>query len=238
MSKGAAKIKLERSVIVACDVLTLKELDNLVSSTCDIVKIGGYKVGFALGLEHGLKRIVRTIRKRTDKPIMYDHQKGGTDVPHTGALFADVMANAGIDYAILFPFSSPSTESAWIDALLKSGVTPIVGAMMTIPDFLNSNGGFLDISAVRRIMEIACSKGVTDFVLPGNKPAQAQELRSIIESHISKPSYYLPGVGAQGGEISSVSEAMGRRWHAIVGRTIYGAPDIRGSATSIANEVP
>jgi orotidine-5'-phosphate decarboxylase len=238
MSKGSSKISMERSIIVACDVISLKSLDDLVSSTCDIAKIGGYKVGFALGLEHSLKRVVRTIKDRTDKPIMYDHQKGGTDVPHTGALFADVMAEAGIDYAILFPFSSPSAESAWIDALLKRSVTPIVGAMMTIPDFLNSKGGFWDPSTIGRIIEIACSKGVTDFVLPGNKPDQARMLRSTIESAVPKPSYYLPGIGIQGGEISSVSEVMGQRWHAIVGRAIYGAQDIHGSAASLAKEVP
>lgn len=238
MKCGPSKIALERSIIVACDVISLSDLDKLVSSTCDIAKIGGYKVGFALGLEHGLKRVVRTIRSRTDKPIIYDHQKGGMDVPHTGDLFAEVMSKAGIDYAILFPFSSPSAESAWIDALLRRGVTPIVGAMMTIPDFMSSSGGFWDPSTIRRIIEIACSKGVRDFVLPGNKPDQARGLRSAIEAAVQAPSYYLPGIGAQGGEISSLSEAMGPRWHAIVGRTIYGAQDIRGSAASIARAIP
>ncbi len=238
MTAGGTRMQMERSVIVACDVLALEELSRLVSSTCDIPKIGGYKVGFALGLKHGLKRVVQTIRASTDKPVIYDHQKGGTDVPHTGAIFAEVMAEAGVDYAILFPFASPSTESVWIDELLKKGITPIVGAMMTIPDFLSTSGGFLDASAVRRIFEIACSRGVKDFVLPGNKPEQAKALRLIIEANAKCPSYYLPGIGAQGGEISSVSEVMGKRWHAIVGRSIYGAQDIHTSAASIAKEIP
>ncbi|MCQ5377785.1 MAG: orotidine 5'-phosphate decarboxylase [Candidatus Methanomethylicia archaeon] len=232
------RIGRERSIVVACDVASMKELLDLVGSTADIDAIGAYKIGFALALKYGLGNVVDSARELTGKPIIYDHQKGGTDVPHTGSLFAELMADSGVDYAILFPFASPSTETAWIRDLHAKGIRPIIGSMMTIPDFLKENGGFLDGGAVKRILEIACGEGVTDFVLPGNKPLQAASLREVIESKVKSPSYFLPGIGAQGGEISSISAAVGSRWHAIVGRAIYGSKSPRESAAMLAKEVP
>jgi orotidine-5'-phosphate decarboxylase len=168
---------------------------------------------------------------------MYDHQKGGTDVPHTGALFANVMAEAGIDYAILFPFAAPSTGKAWIGALLKEGVIPVVGALMTIPDFLKDGGGYIDADAVGRIFDLASSLGVTDFVLPGNKPDAAMAFRQRIEAKVQDPNYFLPGLGAQGGDIASCSKAMGKRWHPIVGRSVYEAKDPSSAVASLAAQL-
>ena len=234
---GARRIAANRSIVIACDLTTIGELERLVSATCRIDGVGGYKVGFSLGLKYGLPEVVSAIKRHTPKPVMYDHQKGGTDVPHTGALFAEVMAEAGMDYAILFPFASPSTEKAWIEALQREGVIPVIGAIMTIPDFLKDGGGYIDSAAVSRIFELAASLGVNDYVLPGNKPDAAAAYRRLIEGSVEKPTYFLPGVGAQGGEITSLRGVMGERWHGIVGRTIYGAKDQGAAASSLASEL-
>lgn len=80
-------INLDRSVVVATDV----EADKLVSlaqATSEVPGIGGYKIGLALGLELGLSETVRRIRQFSDKPIIYDHQKAGNDIPAMGSEFA------------------------------------------------------------------------------------------------------------------------------------------------------
>jgi orotidine-5'-phosphate decarboxylase len=235
--RPVSRIALAKSIVVACDIASKDDLERLVVATQGVPQLGGYKVGFSLALKHGLPEVVRAIRKHTGKPIIYDHQKGGTDVPHTGAGFARVMAEFGVDYAILFPFASPSTEEAWITALQKEGVIPIVGAFMTIPDFAAEKGGYIGAESIRRIFELACSMGVTDFVLPGNNPGEASRLRQLIEARARQPSFFLPGLGAQGGDISSCGRVMGDRWHAIVGRSIYGAQDPGAAASALGREI-
>lgn len=231
------RIPMERSIVIACDISSKDELERLVAATDPIPKVGGYKVGFSLALKHGLPAVVEAVRMHSRKPVIYDHQKAGTDVPHTGANFARVMAESGVDYAILFPFASPSTAEAWIRALAEEGVIPIVGAFMTTPDFSAERGGYISDDSVRRIFDLACSLGVADFVLPGNNPDEASRLRTLIEAKASAPCYFLPGLGAQGGDIASCGRVVGGRWHAIVGRSIYAAPDPGAAASALAKEI-
>ncbi|MDI9644540.1 MAG: orotidine 5'-phosphate decarboxylase [Candidatus Verstraetearchaeota archaeon] len=230
-------IPRDKSIVIACDVPDIGSLEKLVESTHSVDGVGAYKIGFSLGLRHGLPSIVSAIRRHTQKPVIYDHQKGGTDVPHTAELFAELMASSGIDYAILFPFSSPSTEEEWIRALQREGVVPVVGALMTTKDFLSEFGGFFTRSVVSRIFRIACGLGVDHYVLPGNKPEEAMELRMMIETHIHEPVFFLPGVGAQGGEVARLRAVMGRRWHCIVGRSVYASTDPAASASRLASEL-
>ena len=102
----------DRSVIPACDVETLEQFEELVRQTANVEGIGGYKVGFELGLGFGLPAVVEAVRRHTDKPVIYDHQKAGTDIPDTGKGFARVVKRAGVDTIILFPQAGPETERA------------------------------------------------------------------------------------------------------------------------------
>jgi orotidine-5'-phosphate decarboxylase len=103
-------IKLPRSVIPACDVSTDVEFEGLVRETCDVQGIGAYKVGFQLTIFYGLKHIVNIARKYTNLPIIYDHQKAGTDIPELGKNFASACCLAGVNAVILFPFGGAATE--------------------------------------------------------------------------------------------------------------------------------
>ncbi|MCK4247944.1 MAG: orotidine 5-phosphate decarboxylase, partial [Methanomicrobia archaeon] len=130
-------IKRDRSVIPACDV-PLELYERIVRETADIEGIGGYKVGFFLGLDYGLPKIVEIARKYTDKPVIYDHQKAGTDIPDMGGKFAKICKKAGVDAVILFPQSGPETEKAWIEAAKEEGLGIIVGGLMTHPKYKKS----------------------------------------------------------------------------------------------------
>ena len=77
-------IKLKKSIIPSCDVNSLQKLTKLVKSTCSVNGVGAYKVGFELVIPYGIDKVVATIRKYTKLPIIYDHQKAGTDIPEMG----------------------------------------------------------------------------------------------------------------------------------------------------------
>jgi len=222
-------INLKRSIIPACD-LSIEVYEELLQKTADIEKVGAYKVGFELGLLYGLPKIVELTRKYSNKPIIYDHQKSGTDIPDTGKNFARILAKAGIDTVIHFSHAGPATLQAWIEASLEEGLNVIIGGLMTHAQFLTSDGGYIADTAIPEIYKLAAKCGVTDFVVPGNKPQAIKQIRELLINQGINPIFYAPGFIAQGGSISESGQAAGESWHAIVGRGLYQADDMRQAA--------
>lgn len=227
-------IKLDKSIIPACDVSTLEDLDKLVKATHDISGIGAYKVGFDLGLGYGLPAVVETVRKYTDLPVIYDHQKAGTDIPDTGINFARRMKKSKIDAAILFPQAGPATEEDWIKALQEAVVGVVVGGEMTHAEYLEPEGGYIVETAPPMMYRLAGRRGVRSFVVPGNKPEKVAHYRAIIEEVCGKGNVELmaPGFIKQKGKIEDTAKAAGDRWHAIVGSGIYD-PKKTGDPSSV-----
>lgn len=228
-------IKYERSVIPACDVDSLKRFGELVEKTCSVSGIGGYKVGFDLVIRNGLPRVVETARTHTDLPLIYDHQKAGTDIPDVGGKFAAACKEANVDAVILFPLAGPATERTWIMACKEADLSVIVGGEMTHSMFKKSEGGFIDDTSLEEIYQYAASANVRDFVVPGNKIDRIQKYRDQLKD--VNPVFYSPGLITQGGEITEAAKAAGERWHAIVGRAIYQAKDMTDAAKKLTKEL-
>src|SRR3990167_11464593 len=201
-----AIIKIPRSVIPACDVAELEKFEQIVEETAQIEKIGAYKIGFELALQYGLPKVVKTARKHTDKPIIYDHQKAGTDIPDTGKGFAEVCKKAGVDAVIFFPQSGPETERAWIYHALDKGLNVIVGGRMTHPAYAVSEGGFITDEGALDMYRIAARAGINNFVVPGNKPDVIKQVRGVVEFAGVTPVFYAPGFIAQGGKIEAAAK--------------------------------
>ncbi len=235
--ESGATIKIPRSIVPACDMDDLKDFSDLVRQTCKVAGIGAYKIGFELGLKYGLPAVVKACRKYTKLPIIYDHQKAGTDVPFTGEKFAKVCKGAGIDAVILFPQAGPATERGWIGACQKAGLGVIVGGEMTHEAYLKSDGGFLEDDAPKCMYEVAVENGVTEFVVPGNKPEKIKFYRELFESRGIRPVLYSPGLVAQGGSISESGKATGASWHAIVGRALLEAKDRKKAAEELCSQL-
>lgn len=222
-------IQRERSIIPACDV-PLHLYERIVRDTADVDGVGAYKVGFELGLSHSLPRVVELTRKYNNKPIIYDHQKAGTDIPDTGKNYARTMKNAGVDAVIFFPQSGPETEKAWIKAAFEQNLGVIIGGLMTHPRYVRSEGGYLADEATMEMYLNAAELGVSDFVVPGNRPDDIKRIRETLEQRGVSPTFYAPGFVVQGGSISDAAKVAGDSWHAIVGRGIHKAKDIRKAA--------
>ena len=227
----------DRSVIPACDVETLEQFEELVKQTADVEGIGGYKVGFELGLGFGLPAVVAAARKHTDKAIIYDHQKAGTDIPDTGKNYAKLMKRAGVDTIILFPQAGPETERAWVYHALDNGLKVIVGGRMTHPAYSVSEGGFITDEGALDMYRIAARAGVDNFVVPGNKPDVIKQVRDVVEAEGVSPIFYAPGFIAQGGKIEAAAKVAGDRFHGIVGRGIYQAKDMHAAAVEHTSQL-
>jgi len=224
-------IAIDKSIIPACDVPDLETLSKLVEGTASVEGIGAYKIGLQLVLPFGMQKVVETIRAKSDLPIIYDHQKAATDIPALGKKFAS--ACKGVDAVILFPQAGPVTEKEWIAAVKDAGFGVIVGGEMTHEGYLETDGGFINAKAPEKIYEIAAENGVSDFVVPGNKPDRIKHYKEFLEGKGVEPVFYSPGLVAQGGEITESAMAAGERWHAIVGRGLYQAEDITAAAKEL-----
>lgn len=224
-------IKLNKSIIPSCDVSDMVKLKNLVKETCSVEGIGAYKIGLELCIPYGICQVTDTIRKYTNLPIIYDHQKAATDIPELGQKFAKAVK--GVDAVILFPFTGPETEKEWIKACKKANLGVIVGGEMTHKGFLESEGGFISNKESLKIYEIAAKMRINDYVVPGNKPEKIKLYKAFLEAHGIKPILYSPGLIAQGGNITESTKAAGERWHAIVGRALYNAKDIYKAAKEV-----
>lgn len=128
------------------------------------------------------------------------------------------------DAVILFPFAGPATQFAWTKACQDAGLRVLIGGVMTHPQFLVSEGGYIADEAPERIFRAACRQGVTDFVVPGSKLKWVKDLRALLVERLGENGFtlYAPGFITQGGDISECGKAAGERFHPIVGSAIYG----------------
>ena len=212
----------EYRIIPALDTVDLDAALRLVCKVAGRGSVHGFKLGFALGLGHGLPEAVRRIREWTDKPLIYDHQKAATDIPDTGALFGDVMKQAGIDEVILFPHTGPHTLAAWTRAMQERGMKAIVGAVMTHPAYLVSEGGYIADAAAAAIYRQAAVLGVGAFVVPLTKPELVAKLAAEVPFTAAQE-FYSPGYGAQGGDPAKFPSLA--RHYLIMGRSLMAAED-------------
>ena len=238
MSVSKRLIPRAKSVIVAADV-EAEKLSELVRGTCLVKGIGGYKIGFELGLEQGLPKTVAVIKEETGLPVIYDHQKAGTDIPDTGESFAKVCKDSGVDAVILFPFGGGETGPAWIKACQDKGLVVLVGAHMTQPKFLWEEGGVIHEGGPDRIFTLAAEEGVRNFVVPGNKVEYVLHYKELFEDMLGAGNFtlYAPGFITQGGEISDLAQVAGDNWHAIVGREINKAVNFTEAAQQMTRQI-
>jgi len=218
-------IPAKKSIIVAADVEEFGDLIRLALAVKDVNGIGGFKVGFSLGID-GLTGIVKEVKAILghDFPVIYDHQKAGNDIPAMGSVFARKLKNAGVKAAILFPFTGPATQEAWTKSCFDEGLEVLTGGIMTHQNFLVSEGGYISDEAPERIYRLACKLGVRHFVVPGNKINWVKKIYAILVEELGEGNFtlYAPGFITQEGDISECGQAAGPSWHAIVGSAIYG----------------
>lgn len=103
---------------------------------------------------------------------------------------------------------------------------------------MRSEGGFLADAAILDIYTIAADMGVVDFVVPGTRIDDIKRIKYALDGKGVNAAFYSPGFVAQGGSLRNTSSVVGGNdWHAIVGRGIYNAADMRSAALEYAGEV-
>jgi orotidine-5'-phosphate decarboxylase len=195
----------------------------------------GYKLGSLLALRHGLPAVVRAARALTDKPLFYDHQKAGLDIPSMASEFVLACRDAGVDALILFPLAGPAAVDAFVGATLKAGLLPIVGGALPVPDYLTTGGGYVAADGPARIAARAFELGARDFIVPATDTAAIRHHAQVFAGKDTR--LFLPGIGPLGGEIGrAFAAAPACARVAIVGRGIYADPNPGAAARRLAGQ--
>ena len=198
----------------------------------------GYELMSYDVMEAGLSKVMDVARRYTDKPIIYDHQKAGTDVPENASRFAEAASDAGIDAVIFFPLAGPKAQSSFIREADQKGLGVLVGGYMTHPKFVESQRGYIVDEATEDIYLNAAEEGVNNYIVPGNKPDVIKRIRKSLEAQGVEPRFSAPGFVAQGDcSITDSGKAAGKYMHAIVGRGIYGADDKRQATIDLGRDL-
>ena len=227
----------EHGVIVACDVTSTERFRELVSETYHVEGVVGYKVGVTLGLSYGLKTLTDVVEEYCDLPLIYDHQKAGTDIPQMGEKFAEVCSNGGMKSVIIFPQAGPETEKAFIKAIFGRDMVPMVGGEMTHPAYLEKEGGFIKNDSPERMYRTGAESGAEYFILPGNRYDAIEKYNKLLSEIVPSPKYCMPGIGSQGGKIEKTFSILkGHAAYAIVGSAIYRSDDMEKSAREFCSE--
>ncbi len=211
-----------KGIIFSADVQNLNELEEMVSLCILYDEVKAFKIGFMLGLKYGLEKVVKCIRALTQLPIIYDHQKAGTDIPRMGRSFARVCKESGVDSVIFFPLAGPATLTEFVKSAQENNLEPIVGAIMTHEKFMISEGGFIDDNAPDMIFKISMDLGVDSYVLPGTKYELIEKYTKGILKEKAPMNILMPGIGTQGGSLKdAINATQSHNAFPIIGSSIY-----------------
>lgn len=236
-SRSAFSAKL--GIVPALDIDSLAHMTRVVRATTRVEGIVGYKLGLTTVLRLGLAGAVRRLRKETDLPIIYDHQKAGPDMPDMAGKFVALCKEAGVDGLILFPIAGPTAVREFAGRAIKAGLVPVVGGEIPVPDYGIAGGGFVADDGLERIIRHAASTGVRHYVLPANDPKRIRSRTRWIVKHVKRPTVFLTGFGPLGGVIGKAFAAASDcpRRLAVIGRNITASPDPAESARRLVDEI-
>lgn len=227
----------ERSVVPALDVAPAA-YSTLLRQLSDAEGVKAIKIGFRLGLGLGLRQAVDLAHAYgEDKLVIYDHQKAATDTFETAKAFAGVCANAGVDAAILYPrLNKPLVVEAWIKRLHDQDIKVILGAEMTDDHTLKND---YQTDPYLPIFQQAIDQGVREFAVPANKIYRLNFYHKFFKKVLGDEhySFFGIGIGRQGGTIESFSENAPINRHAVIGRAITKASNVRLSAEGFTDQL-
>lgn len=232
--------KSRNGIIVACDISDTADLADLIKAMNDLDFILGYKIGMDLVVPYGINKVTGVIRSYSDLPIIYDHQKFGTDIPDIcGGRILEILKNAGVNGVITFPQAGIETLNAVVKSCKELSLTPIVGGEMTHAGYIVSEGGYIADDAPERIYLDAARMGVEYFVIPGTKLESMKKYHSKLKKIVPEPKFLFPGIGkGQGGDIvAAFSTVQPYESYAIVGRGIYAEKNRREAAEKLWDNV-
>jgi orotidine-5'-phosphate decarboxylase len=232
---------LDHGIVIECNFSSIRKLENIVEATNDLDFVVGYKVGAELALSSKLSDVVKAIRKFTNLPIIYDHQKFGADDPvFCGGSFLETVKNSGVDAVFIFPFGGIASLKAAVDKSIEIGLIPVVGGDMVHEGFTKEDSGYLEDSSPQKMYLDGANIGALHFVIPCTRLDRMRIYCRRLESMVNNPVLFVTGVGLDvcNDLIKACEVVKQHRSYAVIGKEITGEKDCRKAAQDIWKKMP
>jgi orotidine-5'-phosphate decarboxylase len=205
-------------IIIAMDN-AIKEGVQLIETTEHSDKVYGYKIGSLWILEKGVQ-VIKDLKKilkdsDSDKKLILDMQKWGTDIPSIVAKQISRVSEVGVDELIFCPIGAGRDSlKAFIDTCAYLDIKPICVVKMTQPNA----DSYVRSESARLIYHDAKDCGCDTFVIPATKDlSDISFMRDYVRYDNSE--LYATGFKVQGGQIKHMVYFGVTKF--IVGRAIY-----------------
>jgi hypothetical protein len=160
----------KNGVIINLGNLHDKSLIDAIAAADNIPFVVGYKIGALPVLKTGLKDTIINIKKISRKPLLYDHQNIGSDLPeiYRGKILESIKS-FGANGVFIFPLGGKEVLEAIINKCIDIKLIPIVCGDLSYKGFFTEEGGYIDIDMQQRIYLDAASFGVSHFMMSCNR---------------------------------------------------------------------
>lgn len=189
-------------------------------------KIYGYKIGSLWVLEKGISILhdVSCVLGGTEKKLILDMQKWGTDIPSIIEKQVKAVGNF-VDELIVCPMGGGRQSlRTFAEACIEQKIKPICVVKMTQPD----SDSYLNKNSARNIYFNALEYGIDTFVVPATKNPKELSFMTIGEK-------YATGFKSQGGQTQPMIDFGVTKY--IVGRAIYDSSEPLQEIKKIHKEI-
>ena len=228
-------------LVLYCNFSEISKLEEIVEATNDLEFVVGYKVGAELAISSRIKDIVATIKKYTNLPVIYDHQKFGSDDPKfSGGSFLETLKDAGVDGLVIFPHGGVGSLEAATKKCLGLDILPIIGGDMVHDGYTEEEGGYIDGAAPQKMYIDGANFGAKHFVIPCTRLDRMRIYCHRLGNMVNNPILFITGVGVETCDDLVKACEIVKQYHsyAIIGREISDEKDYRKAAEKIWKILP
>ncbi|MCJ7665604.1 MAG: hypothetical protein MUO59_02565 [Actinobacteria bacterium] len=232
---------LNHAIIIECNFSEISKLEAIVEATSDLDFVAGYKVGAELAVNSKIKDVTGAISKYTDLPVIYDHQKFGSDDPvFSGGSFLKALKDAGVDGLVIFPHGGVGSLEAAIRKCLGLGIIPIIGGDMVHAGYTEDEGGYINSAAPQKMYIDGAKFGAKHFVIPCTRLDRMRIYCHTLGNMVYNPILFITGVGIEScGDLVKACEIVKQyRSYAVIGREITDEKDHRKAAEELWKKLP
>ncbi|NLI74216.1 MAG: orotidine-5'-phosphate decarboxylase [Euryarchaeota archaeon] len=204
-------------IVLALDETDKKKALHVADEVGDLVD--AIKINWPLVLSGGPDMITELSRR---SPVICDFKVA--DIPNTVRLIAEQAFSRGASGLIVHAFTGSDS--------LKSAIEVAGGRdVFVVTEMSHPGGREFTAPLAEEFAAMAVNEGASGVIAPATRPDRIAAIRKIIGDLL----ILSPGVGAQGGSISSAIRNGADR--IIVGRSIYNAENPREVTESLIKEI-
>jgi hypothetical protein len=161
---------LKNGVLIDINNPEKSTVAEIITATKEIDYVVGYRLGVRPMIRNGVMDIVDLIKNQTSKPLIYDHQKFGNDLPEicSGDILDDIR-DSGIDGIVILPLAGRKVLESIINKCNKINLLPVVCGDLSYTGYFRSEDGYIENDIQQKIYLDAASLGVSHMLMSCNR---------------------------------------------------------------------